>query len=274
MPRAIVALVIHLTFIRSPWIFPVFVPFLWLSCHTQPIFIEQRAKCANKKPQGSRWQGLSTHEWWLEHGLFGKGGINCDPGRFPLSRLAGQSSYCHLCAHHQGKRVPHYWGRQGVSGWDGRERWMASIGVTYSTRPHTDPQTWGGGAVLCRVFFFYFAIYVFILLFWLPWVFIAAWMLFSSCGQQGLAVHRLLTAVAFLTVAFLQALGAGASVGAARGLRSCAPGALDCTLSSWGTRAELLHGMWTPPGPGSESMSSAFAGGSIPPGKSSVCGLR
>ena len=71
-----------------------------------------------------------------------------------------------------------------------------------------------------------------------------------------------------------QALGAGASAVAARGLWSCAPGAPDCTLSSWGTRAELLRGMWTLPGLGSESMSSAFAGGSIPPGKSSVCGLR
>lgn len=83
MPRAILALVICLTFIRSPWIPPIFVSFLWLSCCTQPIFIEQRAKYVNKKPQGLRWQGLSTHEWWLEHGLFGKEALTVIQGDSP-----------------------------------------------------------------------------------------------------------------------------------------------------------------------------------------------
>ena len=53
--------------------------------------------------------------------------------------------------------------------------------------------------------------------------------------------------------------GARASVVVARGLSSC------------GTQAQLLRGMWDPPGPGLEPMSPALAGGlstTAPPGKS------
>ena len=42
-------------------------------------------------------------------------------------------------------------------------------------------------------------------------------------------------------------------------------------LSSCGTRAQLLRGMWDLPGPGIESVSPALAGGfltTVPPGKS------
>ena len=41
-------------------------------------------------------------------------------------------------------------------------------------------------------------------------------------------------------------------------------------LSSCGVRAQLLHGMWDPPGPGLEPVSPALAGGfltTVPPGK-------
>ena len=37
--------------------------------------------------------------------------------------------------------------------------------------------------------------------------------------------------------------------------------ALESRLSSCGARAELLCGMWDPPGPGIESVSAALAGG-------------
>ena len=56
-----------------------------------------------------------------------------------------------------------------------------------------------------------------------------------------------------------RALGAWASVVAARRLSSC------------GTWAQLLHGMWDLPGPGLEPVSLALAGGFLttePPGKS------
>ena len=59
-------------------------------------------------------------------------------------------------------------------------------------------------------------------------------------------------------------LGARASVDAAHGLSSC------------GTRASLLPGMWDLPGPGIEPMSPALAGGFLttePPGKSSYEGI-
>ena len=52
-----------------------------------------------------------------------------------------------------------------------------------------------------------------------------------------------------------QALGTQASVAVARGLSSCGLQALERRLSSCGSRAQLLHGMWDPPGPGLEPMS-------------------
>ena len=67
-----------------------------------------------------------------------------------------------------------------------------------------------------------------------------------------------------------RALGAQASVVVARGLSSCGLRALELRLSSCGTRAYLLHGMWDLPGPGLEPVSPALAGGFLtttPPGK-------
>ena len=56
----------------------------------------------------------------------------------------------------------------------------------------------------------------------------------------------------------------------ARGLSSCGSRALEHRLSSCGTRAQMLRGMWDLPGPGLEPASPALAGGFLttaPPGK-------
>ena len=45
------------------------------------------------------------------------------------------------------------------------------------------------------------------------------------------------------------------------GFSSCGSRSLEHKLSSCGTRAQLLHGMWDLPGPGLEPVSPASAGG-------------
>ena len=68
-----------------------------------------------------------------------------------------------------------------------------------------------------------------------------------------------------------RALGVRASVVTARGLKSCGLQALEHRLSSSGTWASLLRGMWDLPGPGIEPVSPAREGGfltTVPPGKS------
>ena len=62
-----------------------------------------------------------------------------------------------------------------------------------------------------------------------------------------------------------------ASVVAACGLSSCGSQALEHRLTSCGTWAQLLRGMWDLPGPGIEPLSPTLAGGFLttaPPGKS------
>ena len=96
---------------------------------------------------------------------------------------------------------------------------------------------------------------------------------FSSCGQRGplfVAVRRLLIAVACLCCR-AWALGTRASVVVACRLSSCGLRALEHRLSSCGAWAQLLCGMWDPPGPGPEPVSPALADGFLttaPPGKS------
>ena len=96
---------------------------------------------------------------------------------------------------------------------------------------------------------------------------------FSSCSEQGLlfdAVRGLLIVVAS-PVAEHQLQGVWASVVVARGLSSCGSQALECRLSSCGTWAQLLRGMWDLPQPGIEPMSLELAGRfltTVPPGKS------
>ena len=74
---------------------------------------------------------------------------------------------------------------------------------------------------------------------------------FSSCSERGLLLLR--------------------STGSRRaGFSSCDSRALERRLSSCGTRAQLLCGMWDLPGPGLEPLSPALAGGFLttaPPGK-------
>ena len=68
----------------------------------------------------------------------------------------------------------------------------------------------------------------------------------------------------------MAALGTQASVVVARVLSSWGSRALEHRVSSCGTRAQLLHGMWDLPGPGLEPVSPALAGRflpSAPPGK-------
>ena len=115
---------------------------------------------------------------------------------------------------------------------------------------------------------------------------------FSSCGKWGplfTAVIRPLIAVAppvaehGVQARELQYLRHAGSVVVARGLSicssrapehrlsSCGSRAPECRLSSCGARAQLLRGMWDPPGPGLEPVSPALAGRPLttaPPGKS------
>ena len=87
---------------------------------------------------------------------------------------------------------------------------------------------------------------------------------FSSCSKRGpppIAVRGLLIMVASL----VEERGL-----LARGLTSCDSWAPERRLSSCGTRAQLLGGMWDLPGPGLEPVSPALAGGfptTAPPGK-------
>ena len=56
-----------------------------------------------------------------------------------------------------------------------------------------------------------------------------------------------------------RALGVRATAAVACGLSSCGLRGLECRLSSYGAWAQLLRGMWDPPGPGLEPMSPALA---------------
>ena len=70
-------------------------------------------------------------------------------------------------------------------------------------------------------------------------------------GSSPAAVPSVLTAAAPLAA---QAIGPS-------GIGGCGSGALECRLSSGGTRAQLLCGMWNLPGAGIEPLLSALADG-------------
>ena len=99
---------------------------------------------------------------------------------------------------------------------------------------------------------------------------------FSSCGERGIlfvAVRGLLIAVGSLYCR-APALGPRASVVVAHGLSLCCSRALTHRLSSCGTRALLLHGMWDLTGPGIKPVSPALAGRfltTVPSGRSVGC---
>ena len=87
--------------------------------------------------------------------------------------------------------------------------------------------------------------------------------LFSSCSERGprlTVVCTPLTAVASL-VAGRGLEGTRAQEFATQGLGSCGSWALEHRLSSCGSRAWLLQGMWELPDPGIKLMSPALAGG-------------
>ena len=91
-------------------------------------------------------------------------------------------------------------------------------------------------------------------------------------GLLFVAVHRLLIAVASLVAEHgLQAHGLQQLWH--MGFSSCGSQALEHRLSSCGTWAQLLHGMWDLPGPGLKPVSPALAGRFLttaPPGKPPV----
>ena len=93
---------------------------------------------------------------------------------------------------------------------------------------------------------------------------------FSSCGEQGLPF----IVVRGLLIAWLLLLR---STGSRRaGFSSYGLQALERRLSSCGTRAYLLRGMWDLPGPGIKPVSPALAGGFLttaPPRKSLESGF-
>ena len=95
-------------------------------------------------------------------------------------------------------------------------------------------------------------VYLFIYYFWLCRVFVAA---------RGLS----------LVVARGGFFCCGARALGRAGFSSCRSRALEHRLSSCGTQASSLRGMWDLPGPGLETVSPALAGGFLitaPPGKS------
>ena len=104
---------------------------------------------------------------------------------------------------------------------------------------------------------------ILIFIYSLHWVFVAAHRLSLVVANRGcclVGVHGLLIAVASLVVEH-KPQSMRASVVVARGLSSC------------GAQAQLLCGMWNPPGPGIELVSPVLTGGFLtpgPPGKSSV----
>ena len=100
--------------------------------------------------------------------------------------------------------------------------------------------------------------------FWPRWVFIAARRL-SPVGESG--GHSLLRCTGFSLRWPLPLRSIGSRC---TGFSSCGSQALEHRLSSFGAQAQLLRGMWDPPGPGPEPVSPALAGGlptTAPPGK-------
>ena len=129
---------------------------------------------------------------------------------------------------------------------------------------------------VCGFFCCFFNLFILFIDFWLRWVFVAVrgLSLVAASGGYSVAVRGFLIAVASLVAEHrLQALGF--QLLSHSGFSSCGSRALERRLSSCGAWAQLLCGMWNPPGPGIEPTSPATAGGFLttaPPGKSpSMC---
>ena len=117
------------------------------------------------------------------------------------------------------------------------------------------------------------------------YLFLAALVFFAACRLSLVAVSRgyslrcgvWASHCGVFSCCGARALGTWASVLVACGLSSCGSWALERRLSSCGTRAWLLSGMWDLPGPGIEPVSPALAGGfltTVPPGKPTNSFLR
>ena len=90
--------------------------------------------------------------------------------------------------------------------------------------------------------------------FWLCWVFVAACRLSLVVASRG---YPSLQCVGFSLrwLLLLRSMGSRC-----KSFSSCGLWAIECRLSSCGSRASLLRGMWDLPGPGSEPMSPELAG--------------
>ena len=117
------------------------------------------------------------------------------------------------------------------------------------------------------VFLFFFLINLFIYL-WLRWVFVAVHRLslvaasrgYSPLQCTGFSLRGLLllrsTGPPLRWLLLLRSTGSRHA-----GLSNCGLRALERRLSSCGTQAQLLRGMWDLPGPGLKPVSPALAGG-------------
>ena len=106
----------------------------------------------------------------------------------------------------------------------------------------------------------FFKKFIYFIYFWLGWVFVVARRLSLAVESRGYSSLRC-AGFSLLWLLLLQSTGMQASVVAAHVLSSC------------GSRAQLLHGMWDPPRLGLEPRSPALAGGlltTVPPGKPSA----
>ena len=116
-------------------------------------------------------------------------------------------------------------------------------------------------------FFFFFYLFIFFfkfIYFWLHWVPIAVSGLSLVAASGGHSSSRYAGLPPWWPL-LLWSTGSGHA-----GFSSCGSPALERRLSSCGARAQLLRGMWDPPGPGLEPASPALAGRpstTAPPGK-------
>ena len=108
---------------------------------------------------------------------------------------------------------------------------------------------------------------------WLCWVFIAVWVFsINSCGEQGGYSLLQCTGFSLRWLLLLQSTGSRHL-----GFISCWVWTLECRLSSCGTQALLLLGMWDLPKPGTEPVSPVLAGRFLTtgqPGKSKGTSLK
>ena len=91
--------------------------------------------------------------------------------------------------------------------------------------------------------------------FWLHWVFAAVHGLSLVAASRGYSFSRC-AGFSLQWLLLLQSTGSRCT-----GFSSCGSQALEHRLSSCGTRASLLRGMWDLPGPGLEPMFTELAGG-------------